>query len=158
MSDETARATITIEASAVAVFAVLADPSRHSAIDDTGRVRGSVDLRPITHAGQVFRVAMYHENHPDGDYEISNLVLEFEPPQVISWKPGYLSHESGELEFGGWIWRYDLAELATDLTEVTHTYDWSQVGPGPREYLQFPPFVPDHLDNSLAHLAAIVTR
>jgi hypothetical protein len=26
--------------------------------------------------------------HPDGSYEMCNLVLAFEPPRVISWKPG----------------------------------------------------------------------
>ena len=51
---------------------------------------------------------MYHENHPDGSYEMANLVLAFEPPHVISWQPGYMSPATGELEFGGWIWRYDL--------------------------------------------------
>src|SRR3954468_2305615 len=29
-------------------------------------------------------------------------------PRVISWKPGYVSPATGKLEFGGWIWRYDL--------------------------------------------------
>jgi hypothetical protein len=28
----------------------------------------------ITAAGQVFRMAMYHEGHPDKDYKIANLV------------------------------------------------------------------------------------
>jgi hypothetical protein len=39
---------------------------------------------------------------------------------------------------------------------VTLTYDWSAVGPEVREYLQFPPFGPDHLDNSLQHLSDLV--
>jgi hypothetical protein len=51
---------------------------------------------------------MYHENHPDDSYEMANLVLAFEPPRAISWKPGYVSPETGKLEFGGWIWGYDL--------------------------------------------------
>ena len=33
---------------------------------------------------------MYHENHPDGGYEMANQVLAFDPPRVISWKPGYM--------------------------------------------------------------------
>ncbi|ANS78309.1 hypothetical protein SGUI_0913 [Serinicoccus hydrothermalis] len=37
-----------------------------------------------------------------------------------------------------------------------HTYDWSAVGPGPRAYLDFPPFPPDHLASSLDHLATLV--
>jgi hypothetical protein len=32
------------------------------------------------------------------------------------------------------------------------------VGPIPRQHIHFPPFTPDHLDNSLSHLAAIVAR
>jgi hypothetical protein len=103
-------------------------------------------------------MAMYHDAHPDGSYEIANRVLVFEPPRVISWKPGYVSPETGELEFGGWIWRYDLTQLGPDEAEVTLSYDWSAVGPGPRQYLQFPPFAPDHLHNSLGHLAAIAAR
>lgn len=158
MTEESVSATATISATAEAVFAVLADPARHAAIDGTGWVSQAVDDRPVTRSGQVFRMAMYHPNHPDGDYEIHNLVLDFEQPRVISWRPGYVEDpKSGELGFGGWVWRYDLAEVGPDETEVTHTYDWSAVGPEPREYLQFPPFPPDHLDNSLRHLAGLVT-
>jgi hypothetical protein len=43
-------------------------------------------------------------------------------------------------------------------TRVTLSYDWSAVGPIPRQRIQFPPFSPDHLDNSLSHLAAIAVR
>jgi hypothetical protein len=48
------------------VFAVLADPSRHAAIDGTGWVRDSLDGQRLTGSGQIFRVTMYHDNHPDG--------------------------------------------------------------------------------------------
>jgi hypothetical protein len=57
-----------------------------------------------------------------------------------------------------WIWRYDLTPLGPDETKVTLSYDWSAVGPIPRRRIQFPPFTPDHLDDSLSHLAAIVAR
>ena len=158
MSEETVSATTTISASAETVFAVLADPSQHAAIDGTGRVRRSLDDQRLTGSGQIFRVAMYHENHPDGSYEIANRVLAFEPPRVISWQPGYVSPATGKLEFGGWVWRYELAPLGPDETKVTLSYDWSAVGPVPRQRIQFPPFTPDHLGNSLSHLAAIVSR
>jgi uncharacterized protein YndB with AHSA1/START domain len=156
MTEETVSATITISAPAETVFAVLADPSRHAAIDGTGRVRNAFDDQRLTGSGQVFRVAMYHENHPNGSYEMANQVLAFEPPHVISWQPGFDSPETGQLEFGGWVWRYDLTQLGPAETKVTLTYDWSAVGPAPRQHLQFPPFAPDHLGNSLSHLAAIV--
>jgi uncharacterized protein YndB with AHSA1/START domain len=156
MTEENVSATTTISASAETVFAVLTDPSQHAAVDGTGRVRDSVDGQRLTGSGQIFRVAMYHENHPDGSYEMCNLVLAFEPPRVISWKPGYMSQETGELEFGGWTWRYDLTQLGPGETKVILSYDWSAVGPIPRQHIQFPPFPADHLDNSLSHLAAIV--
>jgi hypothetical protein len=63
----------------------------------------------------------------------------------------------GRLRFGGWVWRYDLAPAGPSGTKVTLSYDWSAVGDGPRQRIQFPPFSPDHLDNSLAHLADLVT-
>ena len=131
MTEETVSATTTISASAETVFAVLADPSQHAAIDGTGRVRDSRDDERLTGSGQIFRVAMYHENHPDGSYEMANQVLAFEPPRVISWKPGYVSPATGKLEFGGWIWRYDLTQLGPDETKVTLSYDWSAEGRSP---------------------------
>ncbi|WP_242613138.1 hypothetical protein [Herbihabitans rhizosphaerae] len=42
-------------------------------------------------------------------------------------------------------------------TQVTLTYDWSAVPPRIRQYIQFPPFGPEHLINSLHHLAELTT-
>jgi hypothetical protein len=39
---------------------------------------------------------------------------------------------------------------------VRLTYDWSAVPPQIREYIRFPPFGKDHLDNSLQHLSDLV--
>src|SRR5690348_6126839 len=124
MSDEQMVATITIEATPEAVFAVLADPSAHAAIDGTGWVRESLDDEPITDEGQIFRMAMYHDNHPDKDYKMANRVEVFDEPRAIAWRPGQQS-ETGELGFGGWWWRYDLTPSGPSATTVTLTYDWS---------------------------------
>jgi hypothetical protein len=149
-------ASTTTEAVPEAVFAVLADPSAHAAVDGTGWVSGSVDGDRITAAGQVFRMAMYHPKHPDGDYRTANLVVVFDEPRAIAWKPGTESPETGELSFGGWIWRYDLEAAGPSRTTVTLTYDWSAVPSAVREYLQFPPFEDGHLDRSLQHLSDLV--
>ncbi len=153
---ETIRASINIKAPAAAIFAVLADPASHAAIDGTGWVRDPLDRQSLTASGQVFRMAMHHSDHPNGNYEMANRVQVFDPPHAISWEPGY-DPGDGDLRFGGWIWRYDLAPLDPSETEVTLTYDWSAVpevvrSTGP----EFPPFAPDHLENSLTHLAELV--
>jgi hypothetical protein len=108
METERVTASTTIEATPEAVFAVLADPASHAAIDGTGWVNESLDGERITAVGQVFRMSMYHPNHPDKNYEIANLVELFDAPRTIAWKPGTESAETGEHSFGGWTWRYDL--------------------------------------------------
>ena len=151
---DTVSAALTVAVSAARVFAVLADPATHSAIDGTGWVQEAADRAPLTEAGQIFRMNMYHPGHPDGNYQTANKVQALDPPRVIGWLTG-TEKADGHLEFGGWIWRYDLAPLGPSQTEVTLTYDWSAVPQSIREHLQFPPFGPEHLTNSLHHLAEL---
>jgi hypothetical protein len=160
---ENVSATLTVAAPATRVFAVLADPTTHAAIDGTGWVQESADRAPLTEAGQIFRMDMYHPDHPNGDYQVVNKVQVLDPPRAIGWltgtEIGWLTGTEkgdGHLEFGGWIWRYDLAPLGPSETEVTLTYDWSAVPQFIRERgIQFPPFGPEHLTNSLHHLAEL---
>ncbi|WP_216093810.1 SRPBCC family protein [Streptomyces abyssalis] len=156
MAEENVSATLIIAAPAARVFAVLADPTTHSAIDGTGWVQEGVDRAPLTGVGQIFRMDMYHAGHPDGDYQVANKVEVFDPPRAIGWLPG-VEKRDGRLEFGGWIWRYDLSPRGPSETEVTLTYDWSAVPQFIREYLKFPPFGPGHLSDSLHHLAGLAS-
>jgi uncharacterized protein YndB with AHSA1/START domain len=156
MADESLSATTIIHAPAEAIFAVLADPTKHAAINGTGWVRGPLESKPLTAAGQVFRMAMHHPNHPDGNYRVANRVQVFDPPNAISWEPGQ-DTDDGSLTFGGWVWRYDLTPAGRSETKVTLSYDWSAVPDCLRQHIGFPPFPADHLGNSLAHLAALVT-
>jgi hypothetical protein len=156
MADETVSATRIIGSPAEVIFAILADPAKHVAIDGTGWVREPLDSKPLTAAGQVFRMTMYHPNHPDGNYQMANRVQVFDPPRAISWEPGEDTGD-GNLRFGGWIWRYDLAPAGLSETRITLSYDWSAVPDLLRQHIRFPPFPPDHLGNSLAHLAELVT-
>jgi len=153
MTNDTITATITIPAAADAVFGVLADPTMHAAIDGTGWVRDSLDGKPLTGDGQIFRIAMYHENHPAKNYEMANKVVVYDRPHAIAWQPGQDAAKDGNLSFGGWIWRYDIADAGPAESQVTLTYDWSAVPPEFREHIQFPPFDPTHLENSLKHLS-----
>jgi hypothetical protein len=148
---DTVSATLTVAASATRVFAVLANPTTHAAIDGTGWVQESADRAPLTEVGQIFRMDMRHSHK---DYQVVNKVEVFDAPRAIGWLTGQ-EKEDGQLEFGGWLWRYDLAPVGPSETEVTLSYDWSAVPPRIREYIQFPPFGPHHLINSLHHLAGL---
>ena len=155
MAEEKVNATLTVAVPAARVFAVLADPTTHSAIDGTGWVQESVDRAPLTEVGQIFRMDMYHANHPDGGYQVVNKVAVLDPPRAIGWLTGD-EQDDGQLEFGGWLWRYDLVPLGPSETEVMLTYDWSGVQQSIRERgIPFPPFGPEHLPNSLQHLAEL---
>ena len=166
MTSESLSATITIRAPAEAVFSVLADPTNHVAIDagssrpqyGVGGVLEAIDRERLTASGQVFRMAMYHPNHPNpnGRYQTANRVRVLDPPHAISWETGYEA-DDGSLRFAGWVWRYDLTPVADSTTEVTLSYDWSAVPDDVRDRIGFPPFPPAHLENSLAHLASLVT-
>jgi hypothetical protein len=156
LADERLSATTIIHASAEGIFVVLADPAKHAAIDGTGWVREPLDSKPLTAVGQVFRMAMYHPNHPDGNYPMANRVQIFDPPRAIAWEPGQDTDDGG-LRFGGWVWRYDLTPAGPSETKVTLSYDWSAVPDLLRQHIGFPPFPADHLGNSLAHLAELIS-
>jgi uncharacterized protein YndB with AHSA1/START domain len=157
MAGDSVSATTVIDAPAEAVFAILADPAKHAAIDGTGWVRATRDSTPLRAAGQIFRMSMYHPGHPDGHYEMANRVQVFDPPRTISWQPGQDAGD-GRLSFPGWIWRYDLTPAGASQTAVTLSYDWSAVPEPIREHVGMPPFPPEHLSNSLAHLAELLAR
>ncbi|MGV0793966.1 polyketide cyclase [Mycolicibacterium sp. XJ1819] len=160
MTEQHLHATTIVNAPIETVFEVLADPSTHQLIDGTGWVREPLDGEPLTEVGQVFRMAMYHDNHPEKHYEMANLLEVFDQPHAIAWQPGQGPEQRGylmngtELQWGGWIWRYDLEASGPEQTAVTLTYDWSNVVPHMRD-IEFPPFEPQHLDNSLKNLASI---
>lgn len=154
MPEDLVRATVRVQARPEDVFAVLADPTRHPGLDGTGRVRAALDPAPLTEVGQLFRMAMFHEHHPDGDYVICNEVLVLTAPRAIAWRPGY--DDGGTLAFGGWSWRYDLAGRADGSTAVTLTYDWSATSEEVRQRIGFPPFPLSHLEESLGRLADLV--
>ena len=156
MTDENLTARRRIDASPRTVFALLADPAAHAAIDGTGWVRGPLEENTrITAEGEVFDMAMYHPQHPDGDYQIANRVVAFEPSTAIEWEPGFYV-EDGQRDSGRWTWRYDLEEV-DGRTDVTLTYDWSNATSEARERFQFPPFPVEKLTESLDNLAKLAS-
>ena len=84
-------------------------------------------------------------------------VVVHDAPKAIAWKPGFEADETGRLEFGGWVWRYDLVPAGMSQTTVTLTYDWSAATAQARQNFKFPIFGVDHLEHSLEHLAGLVS-
>jgi uncharacterized protein (TIGR03086 family) len=145
-----------VHAPAERVFAILADPGRHRAIDGAGMLQGT-DSGPITEAGQVFAMYMHHDDL--GDYRVFNTVTEFEPGRVVGWAPRLdpdcdLAEKLAGIRTGGHTYTYRLRG-AEDGTEVIQTYDWS--GVTDPKFEAFCPFVSrEQLAGSLENLARAV--
>lgn len=149
-----------VHAPAGRVFAVLADPGRHPAIDGSGMLRGT-ESGPITAAGQVFAMNMHIDGL--GDYRSLNTVVEFEPGVVVGWAPkldpdcGEVAEKLAGITTGGHTYTYRLRDTG-DGTEVTETYDWS--GVSDPKFEAFCPLVSrEQLVGTLERLArAVETR
>ncbi len=105
-----------VEAPASAIFAVVADASRHQEIDGSGTVQGVKQPGEPLRLGSEFGMSM----KMGVPYSTKNVVVEFEQDRLIAWKTTGL----GGL-IGGRIWRYEL-EPAGDGTLVRETWDVSE--------------------------------
>lgn len=99
-----------IAATPEAIFAVIADPSRHPEMDGSGTVKASNDAEPQRlEMGSTFGMSM----KMGVPYRIKSKVVEFDENRLIAWQ-----------HFGKHRWRYELAPVEGG-TEVTETFDWS---------------------------------
>ena len=73
-----------IEAPTALIFKILANPQRHMDFDGSDMLRGAVDNRPISGAGDTFTMKMHRLGD---DYLMLNYVVEFEPDRRIFWEP-----------------------------------------------------------------------
>jgi hypothetical protein len=117
-----------IEAPADHIFAVLADPGRHTELDGSGMLRGVSSGGPISAVGDRFVMNMFFDRF-GGDYLMDNHVVEFEPGRRIAWAPAAGDERAGNgaTPVGvpvGHRWIFELAP-AGDATLVTETYDCS---------------------------------
>jgi uncharacterized protein YndB with AHSA1/START domain len=102
-----------------AIFALLADPSRHHDIDGSGSVREAKDTPQRVKLGDKFGMSM----RLGIPYSMVSEIIDFEDNRCIAWQsrpPGFLGKMSG-----GRIWRYDL-EPVDGGTRVRETWDISQ--------------------------------
>ncbi|MDO5535352.1 MAG: SRPBCC family protein [Propionibacteriaceae bacterium] len=149
MTDTTITVSRTINAAADAIFDVLTLPQRHRDFDGSGMIVSDDRTNRLASVGDTFDMNMHHESQ-GGDYQMRNHVTAFVPNKVVGWAPA----APGEEPFG-WTWTYTLEPQGPESTEVTLTYDWSEVTD--KELLGSLPAVPKPaLEESLNLLAATV--
>ncbi|PRZ13158.1 polyketide cyclase [Nesterenkonia sandarakina] len=105
-----------IKALPVVVFEFLADPALQAEFDGNDNLAKAEPGQRVHGVGDVFRMELTNgqvrENH----------VVEFSEGQLIAWKPSEIGKAPS-----GHLWRWSLAATEDGDTEVTHTYDWSQL-------------------------------
>lgn len=145
----------TIKAEPGAIFALLADPSKHREIDGSGSVRdpkaGSEKLAMGSKFGMSMKVG--------ASYSMMNEVIEFDEPKRIAWQTRPPSSMGGRL-FGGRIWRYEL-EPTEGGTLVRETWDVSQEKQPVRSLLRLGPSrerTRKAMDATLEKIEALVTK
>jgi uncharacterized protein YndB with AHSA1/START domain len=121
----------TVPAAPDQVFALLADPARHTALDGAGMLRGvEGSAGPVSGVGDAFVMNMNQEGL--GDYRMRNEIVAFEQDRRIAWAPaihprGALADKIGDLDPSGHVYAWELEPDAGGGTSITHTYDWSGV-------------------------------
>lgn len=117
--DETkvASAMRTIAAPAAEIFEQIADPANQPAWDGNDNLAAAESGQRVRAVGDVFVMTLTK----DGVQRI-NHVVEFEEGRRIAWRPS----EPGATP-PGHLWRWELRPLDDGRTEVTHTYDWTQL-------------------------------
>jgi uncharacterized protein YndB with AHSA1/START domain len=127
-----------IEAPADRIFAVLADPDRHTELDGSGMLRGAEGAKPINAVGDRFLMRMYFDRL-GGDYKMDNHVVEFEPNHRIAWTPAgadEVTTKDEQFTIGvpaGHRWGFALEPDGPGATFVTETYDCTQAPASLRE-------------------------
>jgi hypothetical protein len=137
MESQRIEASRRIEAPTALIFKILANPQRHMDFDGSDMLRGAVDNRPISGAGDTFTMKMHRLGD---DYLMLNYVVEFEPDRRIFWEPapGDPSRTEGNdpSKVGipaGYRWGYILEPEGEDATVVTEVFD---AGPMPEQLLR----------------------
>lgn len=123
-----------IQAPAAAVFAVLADPQGHVAIDSTGMLQ-SADGSVVGAVGDEFVVHMDRESlgdRPMGKYDVTVIITRYIADAEIEWTISGTIQPPIKHLYG-----YRL-EPAEDGTLVTSYYDWGQIDERYRDSVNWP--------------------
>lgn len=152
MSDERIEVDRTIAADPSAIFAVLADPAGHVAIDASGMLM-SAEGDPASAVDDRFLVHMDRDSLRDfdlGEYEVTVVITVFDQDREIAWTiDGAMQPPIGH------VYGYRL-EPIDGGTRVTSYYDWSNIHEAYREANIFPVISEHNLRATLGILARTV--
>jgi hypothetical protein len=105
---------VEVHAPAAELFDIVADPHRHGELDGSGTVMDTVDGPRRLAQDARFSVKMKQYGMP---YRITSRVADFDDGHVVEWR-----HPLGHR------WRWEFTPSSGDSTQVTETFDYSQVG------------------------------
>jgi uncharacterized protein YndB with AHSA1/START domain len=105
-----------IEAAVGQLFELIADPSQQPRWDGNDNLSEARPGQRVHAVGDMFEMTntsgRVRENH----------IVEFEEGRLIAWRPS----EPGK-QPPGHLWRWELEPLGPARTQVTHTYDWTDL-------------------------------
>ncbi len=133
-------------ATAVEIFELIADPSQQPRWDGNDNLSEAASGQRVHAVGDVFLMTTTTGNVRE------NHVAEFVEGRRIAWRPS----EPGQPP-PGHLWRWVLEPIDALHTQVTHTYDWTQL----RDKKRIPrarATTADKLRASLDRLAALAER
>jgi uncharacterized protein YndB with AHSA1/START domain len=105
-------ARITIQATPATIFDLLSNPRAHQRFDGSGTVKNAVSGPERLFLGATFSMSMKIKV----PYRIKNTVVVFEENKKISW-----------CHLMKWTWTYELQDLGNGSTQVTETFDASNI-------------------------------
>jgi uncharacterized protein YndB with AHSA1/START domain len=105
-------ARIVIEAPASEVFDFLANPTAHQLFDGSGTIQSAISAPDRLFLGAKFSMAMKIKM----PYRIKNTVVVFEENKKISW-----------CHLMKWVWSYELVDLGKGQTQVTESFDATDI-------------------------------
>ncbi len=109
-------ATREIAADPERIFELIADPAAQPRWDGNDNLAWAPAGQRVRRAGEVFTMTL------TGGSIRQNHVVEFDEGRQIAWMPA----EPGQ-ERPGHLWRWELEPIGTARTQVTCTYDWTQL-------------------------------
>lgn len=145
-TDRVVRASREVSADAATVFELIADPARQPSWDGNDNLASAPTGQRVHAVGDVFEMVL------TGGAVRHNEVVEFDEGRLLAWRPS----EPGSPP-PGHLWRWELVAVDDHRTQVTHTYDWTELR-DPARLERARSTTPDRLRASLDQLAAVAER